>query len=105
MMLDRARLVRRVGAQSSATDDVPFILSTFEAIGIEAEYDSARGRYMLGEAARTISDVRAQVAEIGAQVAGVAGAALAARRDHGDRVTKAHGSNGQWHLASVPRDT
>jgi len=56
-------LVRRVCSQSSSQDDVPFILSTFEAIGIEAEYDSARGRYMLGEAARTISDVRAQVAK------------------------------------------
>jgi len=56
-------LVRRLCSQSSANDEVPFILSTFEAIGIEAEYDSTRGRYMLAEAAKTISDVRAQVAK------------------------------------------
>ena len=56
-------LVRRACAQPSCSETIPFVLSTFESINVEAEYDKARGRYMLAEAARTISDLRAQVAK------------------------------------------
>src|SRR5690242_18144321 len=42
-------LVRRACAQPSCSEKIPFVLSTFESINVEAEYDKARGRYMLAE--------------------------------------------------------